>query len=271
MNIAFKHTGYLFLLIPMISCHDVTSSGINNKSNDTTIHGKKDTVSVRTKEIDTFYNIYITFDDGPLAGSEAIDKATKSEEIKFNVFVVGRHVFMSKKLRSYFNLYKRNPFIEIGNHSYSHAYNRYKAFYNNPPRAFTDFLKNEQALQLDNKIVRLPARNIWRLSDTAINDVKSGSAVADSLFKHGYKVFGWDIEWQHDNKTAEPIQTTDDLKEMIEQRLKSHKTVRENNLVLLAHDEMFRKNWEASELKNLIDKLKANGKYRFMHLSEYPD
>jgi len=42
-------------------------------------------------------------------------------------------------------------------------------------------------------------------------------------------------------------------------------------LVLLAHDEMFRNGWEESELKQLIDKLKAKGNYSFDHLSSYPN
>jgi peptidoglycan/xylan/chitin deacetylase (PgdA/CDA1 family) len=39
--------------------------------------------------------------------------------------------------------------------------------------------------------------------------------------------------------------------------------------VILCHDEMFRKSWEESELKQLIDKLRTKG-FKFGHLSEYP-
>ena len=35
-------------------------------------------------------HIYITFDDGPLEGSEDIDDAVRQEKINVNVFVVGR-------------------------------------------------------------------------------------------------------------------------------------------------------------------------------------
>lgn len=38
------------------------------------------------------YHIYLTFDDGPLEGSEDIDDAVRTDKIKINVFVVGSHV-----------------------------------------------------------------------------------------------------------------------------------------------------------------------------------
>jgi len=40
---------------------------------------------------------------------------------------------------------------------------------------------------------------------------------------------------------------------------------------LLCHDEMFVKEWEESELKQLITKLKADGNYRFDFISNYPN
>ena len=90
------------------------------------------------------------------------------------------------------------------------------------------------------------------------------------MYKEGFKVFGWDLEWQHDSKTGVPIQTVDDMVELIEKKLDENKTVTPGHLVLLAHDEMFRNGWEESELKELVEKLKAKGNYRFEHLSKYP-
>jgi ADP-heptose:LPS heptosyltransferase len=57
----------------------------------------------------------------------------------------------------------------------------------------------------------------------------------------------------------------------IENALTNGKTVRPNHLVMLAHDVMFRKNWSESELKQLIELLKAKGNYIFEHLSKYPE
>ena len=216
------------------------------------------------------YTLYLTFDDGPLEGSEDINEAVKNEDIKVNVFVVGQNALSNQRMKRFYGLYQNNPFIEIGNHSFSHAHDRYKEFYDNPANVLQDFLKNQQDLQIKNKLARLPGRNMWRLKDISINDVSSGKAAADLLYQNGFRVFGWDIEWQHDAKTGVPIQTVTDVMEMIEMRLRENKTARKGHLVLLAHDEMFRNGWEESELKELIKQLKMRGNYQFEHLSNYP-
>lgn len=214
--------------------------------------------------------IYLTFDDGPLEGSEDIDNAVRSEKINVNVFVVGQHALSNERMQNFYTLYKNNPYIEIGNHSFSHAHNHYEKFYKNPLAVVADFKKCQDTLHILNMLARLPGRNQWRLKNVSLNDVRSGSASADLLYKEGFKVFGWDVEWQHDSKTGVPIQTVDDMVELIEKKLNENKTVKPGNLVLLAHDEMFRNGWEESELKQLVEKLKAKGNYRFQHLSNYP-
>ena len=213
--------------------------------------------------------IYLTFDDGPLEGSEDVNDAVIREETKINVFVVGLNTQYSKRLQKYLHLYETNFWIEVGNHSFSHAHDDYYAFYNNPDTVLQDFLKNEKTLHLANKLARLPGRNMWRLNDRRVNDVKSGSQAADTLFTNGFKVFGWDLEWCHDPKSGVPIQTVEDMIYLIEKSFSEKRTVTENHLVILCHDEMFRKNWEESELKQLIDKLRTKG-FKFGHLSEYP-
>lgn len=216
------------------------------------------------------YRIYLSFDDGPLEGSEDIDNAVHTEKIKINVFVVGSYVDASSRMRKYFQLYANNPYIETGNHSYSHAHNEYSLYYKNPESVYQDFIKNENVLQLKSKLARLPGRNMWRIGGKAINDVTSGSLAADMLARNGYSVIGWDMEWQHDNRTGVPVQTVNDIFIQIEKLLKEHKTVTENNIVILCHDEMFRKKWEETELKQLIERLRSTEAYEFRHLSEYP-
>jgi peptidoglycan/xylan/chitin deacetylase (PgdA/CDA1 family) len=216
------------------------------------------------------YHIYLTFDDGPLEGSEDIDDAVRTDKIKINVFVVGSHVRSVPRMSNYFQLYENNPYIEVGNHSYSHAHDEYRLFYEYPDAVYQDFVKNERVLQLKTKLARLPGRNMWRIGNIAKNDVRSGSSAGDLLAKNGYTLFGWDLEWQHDARTGAPIQTVNDIYFVIESLLKEHKTVQENHIVILCHDEMFRKNWEETELKQLIERLKSTGNYEFNHLSEYP-
>ena len=253
----------VLLFFVCISCSEdnaKSESPVNNKAS--ALEPLRDT---------TTRYIYLTFDDGPLDGSEDIDDAVTKENIKINVFIVGQHAQSTKKMRRYYQLYLNNPLIEVGNHSFSHAHNQYEKFYENPQNVFQDFLKCQDQLKIPNKYARQPGRNQWRLKDTSINDVRSGSQSADLLYKNGFKVFGWDIEWQHDSKTGTPVQTVDDMIEIIEKRLNEKKTVRPGHLVLLSHDEMFRNGWEESELKQLIEKLKAKGNYRLEHLSKYPE
>jgi peptidoglycan/xylan/chitin deacetylase (PgdA/CDA1 family) len=215
-------------------------------------------------------HIYLTFDDGPLEGSDEVSDAVQTEKIGVTIFVVGSNVVISQRLKDYYHLYEHNPYIEIGNHSYSHARDAYGKFYENAEAVLLDFLKNQMVLHLKTKLARLPGRNMWRLTERIKNDVTSGASSADLLFKHGYRVFGWDLEWQHDSRTGAPVQTVEDMMELIEKLLAEKKTVTENHLVLLCHDEMFRKQWEETELKELIERLRATGKFSFHHLSEYP-
>jgi hypothetical protein len=174
-------------------------------------------------------------------------------------------------MKNYYKLYTENPYIEIGNHSFSHALDHYKRFYKRPVSVVADFQKCEAVLQIPTNLARLPGRNQWRLKDLRINDINNGAVSADSLYQHGYKVFGWDVEWQHNGETGDPVQTVDQMVALIEKKFRTNKTVTPNHLVLLAHDEMFRNGWEESELKQLIDKLKTKGNYSFDHLSSYPD
>ncbi|MDF2515498.1 MAG: hypothetical protein K0R59_794, partial [Sphingobacterium sp.] len=87
-------------------------------------------------------HIYLTFDDGPLIGSAAIDSLAKEKNIKVSVFLIGKHANMSKGRKRDLQKYESNPLIACYNHSYTHANNQYSRFYNNPEKAFADFEKN---------------------------------------------------------------------------------------------------------------------------------
>ena len=49
-----------------------------------------------------------------------------------------------------------------------------------------------------------------------------------------------------------------------------NKTFTPNLLILLCHDEMFRKPYEETELKQLIELIKSQGNYKFGYLRDYP-
>lgn len=213
--------------------------------------------------------IYLTFDDGPLFGSENIHRIIENEKVRVNAFVVGRHVENNNKLKEMYDLYLSNPYIEVGNHSYSHASGKYREFYSHTARSIDDFDRCQQRLKIPTKLARLPGRNQWRLNTISKDDISSGNLTSDSLHKMGYKVYGWDVEWFRDTKKGGPKQSVDDMVRIIEKKLSDSTTVLPGHLILLAHDDMFR-NAGAQQLQQLIEKLKATKKYAFDHLSNYP-
>lgn len=215
--------------------------------------------------------IYLSFDDGPLNGSENIDSVILAERLKINVFLVGEHAEQTRQLGNYYNMYEQNPFVESYNHSFTHANNKYALFYSNPSNVLADIQKNEQLLHLRYKIVRLPGRNMWRIGTRRKDDGTSGSAAADLLAKNGYHIYGWDLEWQHNPKDGSPVQTVDQIQKEIETKLEDGTTFTKNHIVILLHDEMFQKKWEETELKQLIGRLRQHDNYIFEHLRFYPD
>lgn len=214
--------------------------------------------------------IYLTFDDGPLNGSQNIDQVFLNEKLKVTVFLVGEHVEQNKTMTDYFKYYEENPYIEECNHSYTHANNQYKKFYSNTENSIADIVKNQELLKLQDKIVRLPGRNMWRIDGRSKNDGASGIETANGLSKLGYKVIGWDLEWSHHPKDGTPVQSVQTIYKSIVNQLENKKTFTKDNIVVLIHDEMFQKSWEESELKQLVDLLKQHDNYIFEQIKFYP-
>lgn len=214
--------------------------------------------------------IYLTFDDGPLNRSENIDSVILAERLKISVFIVGEHAEMSRRLGTYYKLYEQNPFVEAYNHSFSQARNQYALFYRNPENVLADIQRNEREINLRYKIVRLPGRNTWRIGSRKKDDGRSDAAAADLVAQNGYKIFGWDLGWQH-HTDGIPVQSLVQIENEIESRLNNENLFTPNHLVLLLHDEMFQKKWEESELKKLIEHLRLHENFVFEHLRFYPD
>ncbi len=211
--------------------------------------------------------IYLTFDDGPLNGSQRINDAILSEKIPITVLLVGEHALVRPRD---VDLYRENEYIEIGNHSYSHANDHYKLYYSNPEGVLKDFKRNMDTLKINSKLGRLPGRNMWRINGRSKNDISSGIEAADLLYKNGFSLFGWDLEWMHDSHTSEPIGTAEDIFKKIEKRIDDNRLFTKKHLVLLCHDEMFQNSYQESELKKLIDILKSKNEYTFAYLKDYP-
>ena len=214
--------------------------------------------------------IYITFDDGPNKGTRNVLQAVKEDNIPASFFIVGEHVFDSPKQTQTWELLKVDSTIELCNHSYTHAHNRYTSFYNKPSGVVADFQRSQQALQFSNNIARMPGRNAWRIDTIDHTDIYESSAAIDSLHAAGFNIMGWDIEWMFDHKTLAPDTAIDLMLRRIDNLLMAEKTKTSGHLVLLAHDQAFQTEEAVQLLHLVLQSLKNNPEYELVLASKYP-
>ncbi len=212
--------------------------------------------------------VYLTFDDGPLMGSDYVNKIVAEKQIKMSVFVVGKHALASKNFGDMLAAYKANPYIEVCNHSYSHANNQYQYFYSNPERSAQDVMSSEEKLGLTMKIVRLPGRDIWLTPSFSRGMKQNGNRTATLLLENGYQLYGWDCEWEHRGNLAAK-QTPEQMVAIVDNLMRSGSSNRRNHVVLLGHDQMLYRPENRGYLSRIIDLLKERG-YVFEFISNYP-
>jgi peptidoglycan/xylan/chitin deacetylase (PgdA/CDA1 family) len=221
--------------------------------------------------------IYLTFDDGPLNGTKNVLDVLGAQNVPATMFMVGMHVEASAEHKALLARAKSMPKITIGNHSYSHAHDRYREFYANTEGVVADMLKANKVLSPTRKPVkaRLPGRNVFRLPDVFRNDLGIGSKENrveevdfDFVSASGFDLYGWDHEWVHDG-TGKPVQTVDHLVSEIDHLFRGVRFVRPGKMILLMHDEMFKDSFEGkTNLAALITALKQRG-YVFGSLETY--
>ena len=213
--------------------------------------------------------IYLTFDDGPNRGTENLLKILHKRNICATAFLVGKHAYGSKKQQEDLRLLRKDQLVELANHSFTHANNKYTDFYKNPMAVVQDFDTAKDSLKLYDKIARTPGRNIWRLNNITVTDLKSSTEAANSLKKAGYKVIGWDLEWKPTNKM--------ELKGNHQVMLKKVDSIFFNDLektsrhlVFLTHDQYLTDTDSVNELDLFIEKLQKSNRFVFRKISEYP-
>lgn len=274
------------LIISLISCNDNVKKQIKSTYNQivhTNQNNDNDTLITNVDSINklninqdkiiidsTKQYVYLTFDDGPYKGSEKINKIIKEENVKATVFIVGMNAF-TDKLKQNLKEYENNDLIEISNHTYSHANrNKFKEYYNNPDWVLNDVRKNDSIYKFDNRFVRLPGRNVWRLGSMNKDDFdKASKKSSDLLAQNQYYVFGWDYEWNKISK-KHPLSNPEDIYKGIVSRLDNKKTFLDKHLVILMHDDMFNNDEDAEKLRLLIRLIKANKNIIFEVASNYP-
>ena len=232
---------------------------------------------IHNTAIASHYTVYLTFDDGPLGGTENILNTLEEEEVPASFFMVGMHVEQSDKQQKVLEKVQESIYVLLGNHSYSHAFGRYKEFYSNAENVMQDMKKNNKALALS-KIVysRLPGRNVFRLPNNLIyNDPfisktqqEKEIPVYNIVFKDIFYLYGWDHEWEY-KKNNEPLQTPEQLIREIDKYFLLNRTFLKDHLILLMHDQMFRDEHDGKEnLQQFVRLLKQKG-YKIANLHEY--
>lgn len=213
--------------------------------------------------------IYLTFDDGPNQGTKNLLKILNKRNVCATAFIVGKHVYGSKTQKNDFELLQKDPLVELANHSFTHASNKYTDFYKNPQAVVHDFDTAKDSLKLYDKIARTPGRNIWRLNNTNVTDLKSSTEAANRLKEAGYKVIGWDLEWKPGQKMA--------LKGNHQAMLKKVDSIFFNDLektsrhlVFLTHDQYLTDSDSINELDLFIEQLQKSNRFVFKKISEYP-
>lgn len=213
--------------------------------------------------------IYLTFDDGPNRGTENLLKILHKRNICATAFLVGKHAYGSKKQQEDLKLLREDKLVELANHSFTHAHNKYTDFYKDPVAVVRDFDTAKDSLKLYDKIARTPGRNIWRLNNITVTDLKSSAEAANSLKKAGYKLVGWDLEWKPTHNMA--------LKGNHEAMLKKVDSIFFNDLektsrhlVFLTHDQYLTDTDSIHELDLFIEKLQKSNRFVFRKISEYP-
>jgi peptidoglycan-N-acetylglucosamine deacetylase len=238
--------------------------------NDTVKPAVRKPPPVAAKPVKKKKKIYLTFDDGPNKGTKNVLDIVQQEEVPVTFFIVGEHVFASVGQTQTWDSLKMAKNIELCNHSYTHAHNRYEKFYQQPDSVVKDMQRTKEELLPDNNIVRAPGRNSWRIDSFHFTDIKKSKIAIDSLQQAGFIVLGWDIEWQYDPQTLEVTNSADELLDQIDSMFSKGKTRVKDNLVLLAHDQVYHKSGDSIKLRDFIQKLKKKDEYELSLVSSYP-
>lgn len=213
--------------------------------------------------------IYLTFDDGPNRGTKNLLEITNKYQIPITAFVVGKHAYDSKTQSKELKELENHKLVEIANHSYTHALNRYSEFYKNPENVIHDFDRARDSLKFKNKYARTPGRNIWRTSNINNTDIKTSKIAADELQKAGYVLVGWDLEWKPDNK-MKLKGSHKDMAKRIDSIFFNDLEKTSRHLVFLTHDQYLQDDDSVRELDLFISGLQNSNRFEFRKISEYP-
>jgi peptidoglycan/xylan/chitin deacetylase (PgdA/CDA1 family) len=214
--------------------------------------------------------LYLTFDDGPNKGTRNVYRIVTDEQVPVTFFVVGEHVFDTRWQHALYDSLQGSPWLDVCNHSYSHAHSCYRSYYAQPDSVVADFRHTQDTLHLDNAVARTPGRNCWRIDSLRYTDLKASTTAVDSLQRAGFTVMGWDAEWFFDHRTYNVEQDAETLLRQLDSVFSHNRTRRPGHLVLLAHDQAFAKSADSLQLRRFLQALKARDEYELVLATDYP-
>ncbi len=238
--------------------------------------------------------VFLTFDDGPLGGTDDVLRILEAEKVKGTFLMAGFHTYVVNngqlsespwRKEQVQKAYANQTLFLLGNHSWLHPNNDFYPTKNltwyyapeNATEVLNDFDLNDSRLsevigmaKTPFMFSRLPTKNTWRLPGEPPDDDGSGAEAADLLAQHGYQIYGWDEEWtfyKDGDKGRRPAEIAQKVVKKIEAAFK--KSLKKNKVIVLMHDDMFRNsNGDDVKLQELIQLLKGKG-YAFEVLSHY--
>jgi peptidoglycan/xylan/chitin deacetylase (PgdA/CDA1 family) len=276
MKTVFLRLFFLFLVL--VSCKSDATSDSGEKPVADSTSVKKDSVAIiKTDSLETPLSfsdstvyLYLSFDDGPNNGTLNLLKILDEYDVPSSLFIVGKHVYGSRFQQNLFRNYANYTFIELCNHSWSHANDKYKAYYENPLGVVEDFKQCHDSLKFNNKISRSPGKNMWSIEGDS-SRFRTKSEVAKQLTNAGFQMIGWDVDWDF-NKIKDHKQFLQRLIEIEKSRYpKQFPAYQLGHIVVLMHDQSFCDSTNCAELTAFLKTAKSiPGKYKFKKISEYP-
>jgi peptidoglycan-N-acetylglucosamine deacetylase len=223
--------------------------------------------------------LYLTFDDGPLAGTDDCLAVCEAKGVKATFLMVGAHMTTDFR-KAQVKAVKDKAMVQ-GNHSFSHWHQASNYADNGKTNAEwqADFKKCSDKIAeilgtsgAEFKLARLPGKNAWRVGKLDKDDGNS-KRVADHLKAQGYSLFGWDVEWKFTGtaEDSDPKETPQEIVDQVKAAFSRGGSASANKVVLLMHDHQFRSSRRNKvKLEQLIDKLKtADDTLRFRTLDTY--
>jgi len=223
-------------------------------------------------------SVYLTFDDGPLNGTQNVISILEESGIDATMFMIGKHVERNSYRKKLFKRAVDDDNILVANHTYSHANGHYRRFYSDEYNVVQDLQKMDRKLSYYDplhyqKICRLAGRNVFRLPDIYKNDPAIRRSVEyrcyDALKDNGFKIFGWDYQWDYNPRNGKLYKSPRQIVKIMNRLIQKGRTKKPNKLILLMHDFTFKSRFGGDEkLRTLISLLERDG-WSFETLQSY--